>query len=64
MENRGHPHTLSGRVDETQLAKVDAAAVLTRQARSHFVVQAALERADEVLRGAVGQMATSAGPSG
>lgn len=49
---KGHPHTLSGRVDETQLARVDAAARLTQQYRAHFVTWATLEKADEVLRAA------------
>ena len=44
------PITIGGRVNEDQLAKVDAAARLARVARAHFIVQATLEKADEVIR--------------
>lgn len=50
---KGHPHTLSGRVDASELARVDAAARLTDQPRAHFVVRASLRVAEEVLRSAV-----------
>ena len=60
MENRGHPKTMSCRVDESQLVRVDAAALLVGQVRSTFVASATLKAADDVLRSAVGQMATSA----
>ena len=55
MNDAGHPHTLSGRVDDTQLARVDAAARLTQQLRAHFVTAAALEKADEILRDAAAE---------
>ena len=50
MEVAGHRLTLAGRVNETQMAKVDAAAMLAGQARAHFVVlltPSALERCTE-----------------
>ena len=50
MNDGGHPLTLSGRVDEDQFARIDAAARLTQQPRAHFVVQATLERATEVIQ--------------
>ena len=53
MQNPGHPLTLAGRVNEAQLALVDAAARLTQQPRAHFVVAATLERATQVLQAAV-----------
>ena len=45
--------TIGGRVNEAQLARVDAAARLECQPRAHFIVSASLARADEVLRIAV-----------
>lgn len=50
---KGHPYTLSGRVDASELARVDAAARLTDQPRAHFVVASVLRAADVVLRLAV-----------
>lgn len=44
--------TIGARVNEDDLAKVDAAARLARQARAHFVAEAVLTRADAVLRSA------------
>ena len=52
MNDAGHPHTLAGRVNEDQLARVDAAARLTRQPRAHLVVAATLLKADEILQAA------------
>ena len=45
--------TIGGRVNEDELARVDAAARLVRQPRAHFIVTASLDRADAVLRRAV-----------
>lgn len=53
MASTAHPLTLAGRVNEQELAKVDAAARLTDQPRAHFVVEASLRAADVVLRLAV-----------
>lgn len=53
MASTAHSLTLAGRVNEKELAKVDAAARLTDQPRSHFVVASALRAADVVLRLAV-----------
>lgn len=50
MKSRERPLTIGGRVNEDQLALVDAAARLTRQPRSHFIVRATLEKAGEVIR--------------
>ena len=55
MSEVGHPITLAGRVNEAQLARVDAAARLTQQPRAHFVVEAALERAAQVIQKAAGE---------
>ena len=55
MENLGHPLILGGRVNAAQLARVDAAARLTRQPRAHFIVAATLERAAQVLKAAAAE---------
>ena len=52
MNEAGHPLTLAGRVNEAQLARVDAAARLMNVYRAHFVTWAALEKADKILRAA------------
>ena len=52
MNEAGHPKTMGGRVNEDQLVRVDAAALLKRQPRAHFIVEATLEKADEILRDA------------
>ena len=45
--------TIGGRVTDEQLARVDAASTLARLTRAHFIVEAVLEKADDVLRHAV-----------
>ncbi len=55
MDTRKFPLTMGGRVNETILAKVDAASLLTKQSRSQFVVSASLRAAEQVLRDAVDQ---------
>ena len=49
VEARKHALTIGGRVNGQELARVDAAARLVNQVRAHFVVQAALDRADAVI---------------
>jgi len=46
----GRSLTIGGRVNEAQLALIDAGARLTRLPRAHFVVQATLERATSVIQ--------------
>ena len=55
MENVGHRLTVAGRVNDDQMARIDAASRLERLPRAHFVVRAALAEADRVLRSAAGQ---------
>jgi len=57
MAMRKNPYTVGGRVNEKQLARLDAAARLNQQPRAHFIIQAALDRAEDVLRRAVGDQA-------
>ena len=52
MQKGGHRLTVGGRVNEEQMARIDAAARLARLQRAHFVVGAALGEADRVLRSA------------
>lgn len=47
------PVVISGRVTDGEAARIDAAARLSGVPRAHFVVEAAMERATEVLRDAV-----------
>ena len=53
MGSRAQPFTIAGRVDENQLARVDAAARLARMPRAHFVAAATLQMSESVLREAV-----------
>ncbi len=46
---------MGGRVNEGQLVRVDAAALLKGQPRAHFIVEATLEKADEILREAAAE---------
>ena len=55
MNEVGHPLTMGGRVNEGQLVRVDAAALLKGQPRAHFIVEATLEKADEILREAAAE---------
>ena len=55
MTNAGHPMTLGGRVNEDELARVDAAARLRHQPRAHFVVEATLEMAAQVIQEAAAE---------
>ena len=54
MYKEGHRLTVGGRVNEEQMARIDAAARLARLQRAHFVVGAVLGEADRVLRSAAG----------
>ena len=53
MQGSRHTLTIGGRVNEDQLARVDAAARLARMPRAHFVVAATLQMSESVLREAV-----------
>ncbi len=53
MARRAHPLTLAGRVNEPQLAKVDAAARLRGLTRSEYVRAVMLEQAERDLRAAL-----------
>ena len=53
MEAPRHSLTIGARVNEAQMAKIDAAACLTREARAHFIARAALGEAERTLRDAV-----------
>ena len=55
MFTEGHRLTVGGRVNEEQLARIDAAARLARMQRAHFVVGAVLGEADRVLRSAAAE---------
>ena len=55
MKKGGHRLTVGGRVNETQMTRIDAAARLTGLQRAHFVVGAVLSEADRVLQRAAGQ---------
>ncbi len=52
MENGGHRLTAAGRVNEEQMARIDAASRLEQLPRAHFVRRAVLAEADRVLRSA------------
>ena len=53
MPRRAHPLTLAGRVNERQLAKVDAACRLRGVTRSEYVRSVMLSQADRDLRAEV-----------
>ena len=55
MQKGGHRLTVGGRVNEEQMARIDAAARLARLQRAHFVVAAVLGEAARVLRSAAVQ---------
>ncbi len=55
MSEVGHPITLAGRVNADELARVDAAARLRQQPRAHFVVEATLEMAAQVIQEAAAE---------
>ena len=55
MQEDGNRLTVGGRVNDEQMARIDAAARLARLQRAHFVVGAVLGEADRVLRSAAGQ---------
>jgi uncharacterized protein (DUF1778 family) len=64
MTSDGHRLTAAGRVNEDQMARIDAAAHLERVPRAHFVVRATLAEAERVLRRAVGQDTESTAGAG
>ena len=51
----GHPHTIGARVNEDQMARIDAAVCLNQTTRANFIAVAALREADQVLRSAVNE---------
>jgi uncharacterized protein (DUF1778 family) len=53
MAHRSHPLTLAGRVNERQLARVDAAARLRGTTRSEYVRETMLAQAERDLRAEV-----------
>lgn len=61
MSDAGHPMTVGGRVNADELARVDAAARLKQQPRAHFVVEAALDRATQVIQEAAAEALTGQG---
>ena len=60
MPERSHPLTIGGRVNDRQMARVDAASRLARLPRAHFVVEAALEKAERILCVAVSEFGDDA----
>ena len=62
MPERSHPLTIGGRVNDRQMARVDAACRLVRVPRAHFVVKATLEKAERILCQAVREFGDDAAP--
>jgi len=62
MPERSHPLTIGGRVNDLQMARVDAASRLARVPRVFFVVTATLEKAERILCEAVRELGHDASP--